>query len=52
MNPESGCIVVNLYNWNGEACISQEALNFAASLDTRLFTIEDFFKYINEIRKK
>lgn len=48
--PEKDCIVVNLHNWNGEGCISSQAYILAKHMNVRLFTMEAFYGYINEIK--
>lgn len=44
--PEENCFIVNLHNWNGESCISKEALDFAHTTSVTLFTTDDFCEYI------
>lgn len=43
--PEVGLNLVNLHNWNGEHCISNEAHAQAESMGVKLLTIDDFYKY-------
>lgn len=51
LSPEAGSVVVNLHNWNGEYCISKEANDFATTLDVTLLCMDDFYGYINELRR-
>ncbi len=50
--PEENCVIVNLHNWNGEGCISQQAHELSRKMDVTLLTLEDFYEYINEIKHK
>ena len=50
--PEEDCIIVNLHNWNGESCISEQAYDLAKEMNVVLFTMKGFYRYINEIRRK
>lgn len=50
--PEEKSIIVNLHNWNGESCISQQAYEVAKEMNVVLFTMKGFYRYINEIRRK
>ncbi len=47
--PEKSSLIVNLHNWNGECCISTEAYMLAENMNVHLLTMEDFYRYINEI---
>ena len=49
--PEENTFIVNLHNWNGESCISKEALEFARNINVTLFTTDDFREYIRRIKK-
>lgn len=48
--PTEKSIVVNLHDWNGNSCISNEAYSFANKINTELFTLEDLYEYIRSIR--
>ena len=48
--PEENSIIVNLHNWNGESCISEEAYELADHMNVRLLTMDAFYEYINEIK--
>lgn len=48
--PEKNSIVVNLHNWNGENCISNQAYMLAERMNVRLLTMGAFYEYINEIK--
>lgn len=50
--PPSKTVVVNLHHWNGSGCVSQEALEFAKTLDLTLLPIDDFYKYVHQIKEK
>lgn len=50
--PEENSIIVNLHDWNGDSCISEEAYNLAECINVELLTIRDFYRYVNEIRCK
>jgi hypothetical protein len=47
--PEENCVIVNLHNWNGESCISNEAYDFAKTIEVSLLTMKGFYGYINKI---
>lgn len=49
MCPEKGCVIVNLHNWNGPSCISNEAYKTAEQMAVTLLTMDAFYEYINEI---
>lgn len=49
--PEEGSVVVNLHNWNGTSCISQQAYDLAKIFKVTLLTMDSFYGYIREIRK-
>lgn len=51
LSPEENSVIVNLHNWNGESCISQQAYSLAESMNVRLLTMRKFYRYINEIKK-
>lgn len=48
--PTPKTVIVNLHNWNGQSCISQEAHELAKTLEVTLLTMEDFYKYVNQFR--
>lgn len=50
--PKANSIIVNLHNWNGESCISKQAYSFSKKIDVTLFTMGDFYGYINGIKHK
>lgn len=50
MHPESGSVIVNLHNWNGDGCISKEAYRFSSKIGVKLLTMKDFFGYLNALR--
>ncbi|WP_227866743.1 hypothetical protein [Clostridioides sp. ES-S-0190-01] len=50
MSPEPNSVIVNLHNWNGQFCISQEAYDLANTFGVTLLTIEDFYRYVNKIK--
>lgn len=52
LSPKENSIIVNLYDWNGDSCISEEAYNLAECINVELLTIRDFYRYVNEIRCK
>lgn len=43
--PKIGLNIVNLHNWNGEHCISNEAHAQAESMGVKILTTDDFYKY-------
>lgn len=47
--PEENSVIVNLHNWNGDGCISQQAYALSEEMDVTLLTMKKFYKYINEI---
>lgn len=50
LSPEENCIIVNLHNWNGEGCISDQAYELAESMNVKLLNMEKFYVYINKIK--
>ncbi len=50
MAPKPNYVIVNLHNWNGECCISTEALNVAEDMNVKLLTMDEFYRYVNEIK--
>lgn len=51
MLPDENTVIVNLHNWNGDSCISQKAHEFAGKINVTVLTTEDFYAYINGLRK-
>ena len=51
LTPEENSVIVNLHNWNGKSCISPQAYCLAKKMKVILLTMDDFYGYINEIRK-
>ena len=49
MCPEKGSVIVNLHNWNGHSCISNEAYKTAEQMAVTLLTMDAFYGYIDEI---
>lgn len=49
MAPKPNYIIVNLHNWNGEKCISTEALELAETFEVKLLTREKFYEYVKGI---
>lgn len=47
--PKPNRVIVNLHNWNGKGCISQEALDAAKTFGVILLTQEEFYEYVKEI---
>lgn len=52
LSPEENSIIVNLYDWNGDSCISEEAYNLSECINVELLTIKGFYRYVKEIRYK
>lgn len=50
--PEDRSILVNLHNWNGACCISNEAYEMAKKMDVTLLTMSDYYVYINKLKAK
>lgn len=50
LSPEENSIIVNLHNWNGESCISNQAYKIANTMHVRLLTMKAFYEYINKIK--
>ena len=49
MYPEEESIIVNLHNWNGEGCISEEAYEEANRMNITLLKMEDFYEFIRKL---
>lgn len=50
LSPTKNTLVVNLHNWNGSSCISEEAYDLAKKMKVNLLTIDDYVKYINSLK--
>lgn len=50
--PEENNVIVNLHNWNGSCCISQQAYELSEKLNIKLLDMENFYGYINKIKHK
>ena len=51
LSPQENSIVVNLHNWNGERCISNDAYSLANSMNIKLLTMNEFYMLINELKE-
>lgn len=51
MLPKENSVIVNLHNWNGESCISDEAYDFAKILNITLLTMDAYYVFIRKNRK-
>lgn len=49
ISPEKKCVILNLHNWNGVSCISNEAYSLAEEMDVKLLTMDEFYRYVNRI---
>ena len=49
--PEENSVVVNLHHWNGDCCISTQAKRLATRIRVTLFTRDEFYEYLNKLRK-
>lgn len=47
--PEANSVIVNLHNWNGDYCISEEAFGFSEEIGVTLLTMDNFYGYINKL---
>lgn len=50
--PEEESVIINLHNWNGSCCISKEAYELAETMGISLLTMDDFYGYVNRIKKR
>ena len=50
MSPEEDTVIVNLYSWNGESCISRQAYERAEKMNVKLLTMDAFYEYVKEIK--
>lgn len=48
--PDKESVVVNLHNWNGESCISEQAYKRAKKMNVTLLTMEAFYEYIDKLK--
>lgn len=48
LSPEEGSVIVNLHNWNGESCISNEAYEIAETMGAKLLTMKAFYNYVRK----
>lgn len=51
LTPEENTVIVNLHNWNGESCITHQAYSLAEKMEVTLLTMDDFYRYIHEIKE-
>lgn len=51
MLPEENTVIVNLHNWNGESCISEQAYERAEKMNVKLLTMDAFYEYIKKIKQ-
>lgn len=49
--PDEGSVVVNLHNWNGDGCISENAYLFAKMIGVKLLTMDKYYDYIKSQRQ-
>ena len=47
--PNSNSVIVNLHNWNGAHCISNEAYDLANLMNVELLDMDMFYKYVNQL---
>lgn len=50
MSPAENSVLVNLHNWNGQGCISNEAYELAEEMEVTLLTMEKFYGYIGKLK--
>ena len=48
LSPEPGLNIVNIYNWNGDGCVSAEAYNLQIVFKIKIFPIDQFYLYAHE----
>lgn len=48
LSPEEESVIVNLHNWNGESCISDEAYEIAETMGVKLLTMKAFYGYVKK----
>lgn len=47
--PQKDLTIVNLHNWNGSSCISNEAYEQAKIMSINLLTMDNFYKYVHQV---
>ena len=52
LSPISGLVIINLHNFNGEGCISQEAREIGKALNVQVFTTNEFYRFAHNKLKK
>ncbi|MBO1198380.1 HNH endonuclease [Staphylococcus simiae] len=45
-----GKIIVNLHNWNGEKCISEDARELANDMGIKLLSLNEYYPYVHSIK--
>lgn len=50
ISPTEDTVIVNLHRWNGEKSISEEAYNFAESINITLLTMEAYYRFVHKIK--
>ncbi|NTK90558.1 HNH endonuclease [Enterococcus faecium] len=50
LSPSANAVIVNLHNWNGDLCISNDAYELADNLDITLLSTTKFYSFIREIK--
>lgn len=48
--PDEGTVIVNLHNWNGHLCISNEARELSNDMKVKVLSMEEFYIYVKQIR--
>lgn len=41
-----GVVIVNLHNWNGSSCISEEAHDLSRKMNVQLLTMDNYYGYV------
>jgi len=49
LSPQRYLVIVNLHNWNGESCISQEAYEQAEIMNIKILTMKAFYRFVHQI---
>jgi hypothetical protein len=49
LDPATDSMVVNLHNWNGDGCISNDAYSLAVEMGVRLFTTDKFLMFLRSV---
>jgi hypothetical protein len=47
--PDANTVIVNLHNWNGMSCISNEAYELAQKMNVTLLRTDELYEYIRNI---